>query len=180
MVTKSIKLSIFWQISKYLNLEDDVKALTMSADWKAELHRLKRQPIKQGAIQNKINTEKTELKRLMKMLKTQLRPVVEVFREEGKTKTQQPHIHEHRNGYTLVLPLAPEDVEPIALRLQFEFSLTENGYILKAIGETEKNTPAPEKIIEAPITREKIRDEVRDFLKERQKIILKLKKRKAA
>jgi hypothetical protein len=162
-------------------LEDNIlKALTMSADWKAELQRLKIQPVKKGAIQNKINTEKTELKRLMKMLKTQLRPVVETFTEQGKTKMRQPHIHEHSNGYTLVLPVVKEGIEHITLRLQFEFSLAENGYILKAIGETEKNMPAPEKTIETPITEEKIRDEIRDFLRKRQIIILKLKKRKTS
>ena len=147
----------------------------MSAQWKAELQRLKRQSVKKGAIQNNIGAKK-ELKSLMKMLKTQLRPVVEVYREQGKTKTQQAHIHEHSNGYTLVLPVTQEDIEPITLRLQFEFSLTENGYTLKAIGETEKNTPAPAKTIEAPITEEKIQDEIRDFLRKRQMIILKLKK----
>jgi hypothetical protein len=150
----------------------------MSADWKAELEKLNRQPIKKGAIQNKKSTEKTELKRLMKMLKTQLRPVVEVFKEQGKTKMQQPHIHEYSNGYTLVLPVAQEGIEPVILRLRFEYKLTENGYVLITIGEIEKNAPAPEKIVEAPLTEEKIRDEVRDFLKERQTIILKLKRRK--
>ena len=155
----------------------------MTACWKAELERLKRLPTEEtNRVQKKevsvADSHKDELKKLMALLKSQLVPVVEVFREKGKTKTQQPHIHEHNDGYTLVLPVAEKDIKPIILRLQFEFSLTENGYVLKTIGETEKNAPAPEKIIEAPFTEERMRDEIRDFLRRRRNIILKLKKRK--
>lgn len=150
----------------------------MSTDWKAELEKLKKEPIRNVKMLKKTDPKKIELRKLMKLLKTQLIPVVEVFSEKGRTKTQQPHIHEHNKGYTLVLPVTKEGVEPIILRLLFEFNLTENGYVLKAIKETEKDIPVPEKIIEAPVTEEKIQDEIRDFLKERQLIILKLKREK--
>lgn len=156
----------------------------MSADWKAELRKLKQQPIEekmkmQEKDQSPEESPKSELRKLMKLVKSQLLPVVEVFREEGKTKTQQPHIHEHNKGYTLVLPVAKQGIATIILRLKFEFNLTEKGYVLKVIGETGKNIPGPERVIEAPITGEKIRNEIRDFLKERLSIILKVKKEQA-
>ena len=153
----------------------------MSADWKAELEKLKQQPIEKKSEDTEKRTRirsltKKELKKPMKLVKSQLTPVVEVFREEGKTETRQPHIHEHNDGYTLVLPVAEDGVAPIILRLQFEFNLTEKGYVLRVIRESEKTIPILERIIEAPITVEKIRYEIRDFLKERQSIILKVKK----
>jgi hypothetical protein len=113
-------------------------------------------------------------------LKTQLEPVIEVFTEEDETRTQQPHIHECNNGCILVLPVIEEGIEPIILRLEFEFKLTEEGILLKVIRETEKNVLAPEKTIEAPITVEKIRNEIRDFLRERQRIILEAQKEKTS
>ncbi len=152
----------------------------MSADWKAELRKLKQQPIEelikmQEKEQRTGDLYKRELSKLMKLVKFQLMPVVEVFREEGKTKTQQPHIHEYKNGCALVLPIVKPGLAPIILRLQFEFQLTEKGYVLKVkreIGET----IGPERIIVAPITDEEIRSEVRELLKERQSMILTVKK----
>ena len=153
----------------------------MSAEWKAELEKLKQQPIeevmkmhkKEGALEE---SHKSELRKLMKLLKAQLTPVVEVFREEATTKTKQPHIHEYENGCTLVLPIAKSGLAPLILRLQFEFQLAEKGYVLKVkreIGET----IGPERIILAPITDEEIRSEVRELLKERQSLVLNVKKR---
>lgn len=152
----------------------------MSAEWKAELKKLKRQPIEETVkLQKKEmatgDSRKSELGKLMKLLKSQLTPVVEVFREDARTKTQQPHIHEYKNGYTLVLPIAKHSLKPIILRLQFEFQPTEKGYVLKAKRETGK-TEGPERVIVAPITEEEIHNEIRDVLKERQNMILKLKK----
>jgi len=152
----------------------------MSAEWKAELKKLKRQPIEETMKMQKKelgagDSHKSEFRKLMKLLKSQLMPVVKVFREEGRTKTQQPHIHEYKNGYTLVMPIAKPSLKPTILRLQFEFQLTEKGYVLKAKRETGKTT-GPERIIVAPITDEEIRSEVRELLKERQSIIFKVKK----
>jgi len=152
----------------------------MSAEWKAELEKLKRQPIEETMkVQKKErgtgDSRKSELRKLMKLLKSQLEPVVEVFREESRTRTQQPHIHEITNGYTLVMPIANPGLKPTILRLQFEFQLTEKGYVLKAKRETGK-TAGPERIIVAPITEEEIHNEIREVIKERQSMILKLKK----
>ena len=152
----------------------------MSAEWIEELEKLKRQPIEeimkmQKKEKGKGNSHKSELRKLMKLLKSQLTPVVEVFREEGRTRTQQPHIHEYKNGYTLVFPIAKRGLKPTILRLQFEFQLTGKGYILKAKREIGKTT-VPERIIVAPITEEEIHDELREVIKERQSVILKLKK----
>ena len=155
----------------------------MSAEWKAELKKLKRQPIDEIMKMQKKemgagDPRKSELKKLMKLLKAQLTPVVEVFREERQTKTQQPHIHEYKNGYTLVLPIANPGLKPTILRLQLEFQLTEKGYVLKAKRETGKTT-GPERIIVAPITEEEIHNEIREVIKERQSMILKLKNRES-
>jgi 5-formyltetrahydrofolate cyclo-ligase len=131
------------------------EVLHKDTEWIAELEKLKTQPINKASTQKHKGSQKTEMKKLMKLLKAQLRPVAKVFREEGKTKTQQPHIHEHNRGYTLVLPVSAEDIEPFILRIQFEFNLIEKGYAMKVIGETEKPIMPPEKIIEPPITEEK-------------------------
>jgi hypothetical protein len=152
----------------------------VSAEWKAELEKLKQQPIEevmkmQKKEEDSEESHKSELRKLMKLVKAQLMPVVEVFREEATTKTQQPHIHKYENGCTLVLPIAKRGLSPLILRLQFEFLLTEKGYVLKAKREIGK-TEGPERIIVAPITEEEIRNEVREVIQERQRIILKLKK----
>jgi hypothetical protein len=152
----------------------------MSAEWKEELEKLKRQPIEEiMKMQKKVSgtgdSRKSELRKLMKLLKSQLTPVVEVFREEGKTNLQQPHLHEYKNGFTLVLPISKPGLKPAMLRLQLEFSLTEKGYVLKAKREAGK-TAGPERIIVAPITEEVIHNEIREVIKERQSMILKLKK----
>lgn len=151
----------------------------MSSDWKAELQKLKRQPIEETLRMQKkevdtAESHKSELNKLMKLLKSQLTPVVEVFREEG-TRTQQPHIHEYKNGYTLVFPIARRGLKPTILKLQFEFQLTGKGCVLKTKREIGETT-GPERIIVAPITEEDIHNEIREVIKERQSIILKLKK----
>lgn len=154
----------------------------MSAKWKAELEKLKQQPIeeiKKGQKKERDieKSHKSELKKLMKLLEAQLDPVVEVFREEARTKTQQPHIHEYKNGFTIVLPIPKHGLKPIILRLQFEFLLTEKGHVLKAKKEIGK-TEGPERVIVAPITKEEIQNEIREIIKERQRIALELKKEK--
>jgi hypothetical protein len=153
----------------------------MSAKWKAELEKLKQHPIEelkkmQEKEQRTGDLHKRELSKLMKLVKFQLMPVVEVFREEATTKTKQPHIHEYENGCTLVLPIAKSGLAPLILRLQFEFQLAEKGYVLKVKREIGK-TIGPERIILAPITDEEIRSEVRELLKERQSLVLNVRKR---
>ena len=152
----------------------------MSAKWKAELEKLKQQPIEEIVkVQKKERdigkSHKSQLKKLMELLEAQLDPVVEVFREEARSKTQQPHIHEYKNGFTLVLPIPKRGLEPINLRLQFEFLLTGKGYVLKAKREIGK-TEGPERVIVSPITEEEIQNEIREIIKERQRIVLELKK----
>ena len=152
----------------------------MSAKWKAELEKLKQHPIEeikkgQKKERDAEKSHKSQMKKLMKLLEAQLTPVVEVFREEARTKTQQPHIHEYKNGFTLVLPIPKHGLKPIILRLQFEFLLTGKGYVLKAKREIGK-TEGPERVIVAPITKEEIRNEIREIVKERQRIIVELKK----
>ena len=152
----------------------------MSAEWKAELEKLKHQPIEEIVKGQKKERDiekshKTQLKKLMKLLEAQLDPVVEVFREEARTNSQQPHIHEYKNGFTLVLPIPKHGLKPIILRLQFEFLLTGKGYVLKAKREIGK-TECPERVIVAPITKEEIQNEIREIIEERQRIVLELKK----
>ena len=152
----------------------------MSAEWKAELEKLKQQPVEKAMKMQKkeggsVESHKSELRKLMKLLKAQLAPVVEVFRDETTIRTKQPHIHEYENGCTLVLPIVKRGLAPLILRLQFEFLLTEKGYVLKAKREIGKSE-GPERIIVAPITEEEIHNEVRGVIQERQRIILKLQK----
>jgi hypothetical protein len=153
----------------------------MSTGWKAELEKLKRQPIEERAKPQKKEqtyplSNKRELRKLRKLIESQLMPVVDVFREEGRTETKRPHIHEYKNGYTLVLPVTEHVVKPIILKIQFEFHLTDQGYVLMVKRENDETTAFQEKIITLPVTEEKIRNEIRDILKERRKIILKISK----
>jgi hypothetical protein len=151
----------------------------MMGNWETELRKLKQQPIRETKMKKQgisDKSHKTEFRRLMKLVEAQLLPVVEVFREENLTKTMQPHIHEYKNGYTLVVPVAEPGIKPLSLKLEFELMPTETGHVMKVIRETPKEKPAPEIIVESPITEEKIRDEIRAFLCERQNVILKIKK----
>jgi hypothetical protein len=112
----------------------------------------------------------------MKLVRSQLTPVVEIFREEGKTETQQPHIHEYEKGFTLVLPVAENGVTRTTLRIQFEFQHYKKGYLLKVNRETEEGVAGSQKIVDMPITEEEIRVEIRKLLKERQDIIFNIRK----
>ncbi len=153
----------------------------MTGNWEAELRKIKRQYIEETIKKHKglrvIYSRKSEFRNIMKLIKSLLLPVVEVFRGEELAKTLQPHIHEYKTGYTLVVPVAEPEIKPIILKLEFELLPTEEGHILKVIRETPKKIPALERIIESPITEEKIRNEIRAFLSERQSIILNSKKR---
>jgi hypothetical protein len=112
----------------------------------------------------------------MKLVRSQLTPVAEIFREEGKTETQQPHIHEYENGFTLVLPVAENGVTCTTIRIQFEFQHYKKGYLLKVNRETEEGVAGSQKIVDMPITEEEIRVEIRKLLKERQDIIFNIRK----
>lgn len=151
----------------------------MTGSWEAELRKIKRQYIEETMKKHEglrvADLRKSEFRNIMKRMKSMLLPVVEVFREEELTKTLQPHIHEYKTGYTLVVPVAEPGIKPIILKLEFELLLTEKGHILKVIRETPKKIPALERIIKSPITEEKIRNEIRSFLSERQSIILNIK-----
>ena len=154
----------------------------MKGNWEAELRKLKQQFIEETmktqkkATSNSESSE-SEFRKLKKMVESLLLPVVEVFNEEGLTKTLQPHIHQHKNGYTLVVPVAEPGVKPIILRLELELLHTKNGYAMKVIHDTPKSIPAAEKVMEHIMcSEERIREEIRAFLIERQNLILNIKK----
>jgi hypothetical protein len=155
----------------------------MTGNWKAELRNLKQQfdeeTMKaQKKATSSSDSNESEFKKLKKLLESLLLPVVEVFNEEGLTKTLQPHLHQHKNGYTLVAPVAEPDVRPIILKLELELLQTENGYALKVIHDTPENIPAKEKVMEQAICSEtRIREEIRAFLIERQNVVLDIRKR---
>ena len=152
-------------------------------NWGAELSKLKQQfneetkkTLKNATRSSESN--ESELGKLKKMIESLLLPVVEVFNEEGLTKTLQPHIHQHKDGYTLVVPVAEPGVKPVILRLELELLDTKNGYALKVIHDTPKSIPAAEKVMENVIcSEERIREEIRAFLIERQNVILDIRKR---
>ena len=155
----------------------------MMGNWEAELRKLKQQ-FHEEIIKTRKNatggseSSESELGKLKKLVESLLLPVVEVFNEEGLTKTLQPHIHQHKNGYTLVLPVAELGVRTIILKLELELQHTKNGYALKVIHDTPKSIPPAEKVMEQVMcSEERIREEIRAFLIERQNIILDIKKR---
>ena len=155
----------------------------MTGNWKAELRNLKQQfneeTMKaQKKATSSSDSNESELKKLRKLLESLLLPVVEVFNEEGLTKTLQPHLHQHKNGYTLVVPVAEPGVRPIILKLELGILHTKDGYALKVIFDTPKNIPPAEKLMEQVMcSEERIREEIIAFLIERQNIILDMKKK---
>lgn len=154
----------------------------MAGNWEAELRKLKQQFIEetmktQKKAASSSESSKSELKKLKELAESLLLPVVEVFNEEGLTKTLQPHIHQHKNGYSLVVPVAEPGIKPIILTLELEFLQTKNGHALKVIHDTPKSISASEKVMEQAIcSEERIREEIRAFLIERQNVILDIKK----
>lgn len=155
----------------------------MTDTWEVELRKLKRQYNEETRKKAKEklrmgDSYKSEFRKLMKLLKSLLSPVVEVFREEELTRTLQPHIHEYKNGYTLVTPVGKPGSSPIILKIEFELVFTKEGYILKINKEAPEKTHSPETIIESPITEERIQNEIRAFLNERQSIVLNIRKKK--
>ncbi len=150
----------------------------MTGNWEDELKKLKQEFNKETTKTKrkaKSSSDSSERK-LRKLLKSLLLPVVGVFNEEGLTKTLQPHLHQHKNGYTLVVPVTESSDKPIFPRLEMELLLVEKGCVLKVVKDTPKG-PATEKIIQQPITEEIIRQEIRTFLSDRQNLILNIKKR---
>ena len=153
----------------------------MMLNWGAELSKLKQQfneetmkTLKNATRSSESN--ENELDKLKKMIESLLLPVVEVFNEEGLTKTLQPHIHQHKDGYTLVVPVAEPGVKPIILKLELDLFHTKNGYALKIIREIPKSNLSAEKVMEQAIcSEERVREEIRAFLIERQNIILDIK-----
>ena len=155
----------------------------MMGNWESELRKLKKQFNEeimktQEKEKSSSTSNKSELMKLQKLLESLLLPVVKVFDEEGLTKTRQPHIHQHKNGYTLVVPVAEPGVRLIILKLEFELLHNNNGYALKIIHDTPKSITPEEKIMEQVLcSEERIREEIRTFLIERQNIILDTKKK---
>ena len=154
----------------------------MTGNWEAELRKLRQQFIEetmktQKKATNGSESSESELRKLKKLVESLLLPVVEVFNEQGLTKTLQPHIHQHKNGYTLVVPVAEPGIKPIILTLELEFLHTRKGHALKVIRNTPKSIPPSEKVMEQAIcSEERIREEIRAFLIERQNVILDIKK----
>lgn len=152
-------------------------------NWESELRKLKQQFTEEIVKTQKKETSssestESEFKKMKKLVEWLLLPVVKVFDEEGLTKVLQPHIHQHNNGYTLVVPVAEPGVRPIILKLELELQHTKNGYALKVIHDTPKSIPPAENVMEQVMcSEERIREEIRAFLIERQNIILDIKKR---
>ena len=152
-------------------------------NWKFELRKLKQQFNEEIEKTRKketrsLESNESEIRRLKKLIESLLLPVVDVFNEEGLTKMLQPHIHQHKNGYTLVVPVAEPGVRPIILKLELELLHNRNGYVLKVVHNIPKTIPPAEKVMEQVMcSEERIREEIRAFLIERQNIILDIKKR---
>ena len=152
-------------------------------NWESELRKLKQQFAEetmktQKKEKSSLESDESEFRRLKKLVESLLLTVVKVFNEEGLTKTLQAHIHQHKNGYTLVVPVAELGVRPIILKLELELLQTKNGYALKVLRDTPKSVPPAEKVMEQVLcSEERIREEIRAFLIERQNIILDIKKK---
>lgn len=106
-----------------------------------------------------------EKEKLVELIYAQLKPVEETFRAEGVQKNK-PRLDKSPNGVTLYLP-----INYTSVGIYFGFTLTDKGYavtVKKEIFDHEKErTFYVDHLIQAPVTVEGIKGEIRAFIRDR-------------
>lgn len=151
----------------------------MSADWKAELEKMKKEP--EGEIAKKREAEEKlrkkyagDKKKLIDLIHSQLIPVVETFKDEDMDETDQPKIRKYQMGIALYLPIVSHGTH-LEFSITFGFNLTDNGYavITRKTGydHVQDRPFTSEGRVEAPVTVEGIQNEISAFIRDRNFVI---------
>jgi hypothetical protein len=103
----------------------------MSEEWKKVLERMKRQTKDEMRIGNLIEKEleqkyKGEKERLLNLIYSQLRQVIEIFTDENQ-EIYQPKIEKTSSSISLRFPIKSSSTT-VHLSLDFGLILTDNGY----------------------------------------------------
>ena len=158
----------------------------MSADWKAELKEMKKKTEEEMKEIRKKEEElrekhKGEREKIIDLIYSELKPVVETFVEEGKEETDQPKINKYQGGISLSLPIVHQGTH-IGLSITFGLLFTDKGYGVTTrktmYDHTKDRTFATEGFVEVPVTVEGIRKEIRDFIYNRGFAIKMLEEKK--
>ncbi len=158
----------------------------MPADWKAELEEMKKateEEIKESRRKEEELREKYkgDKERIIDLINSQLKPVVETFKEEDMEETSQPKIKKYHNGISLNVPIVQE-VGYISFSISFDLVFTDRGYEVKTrksgYDHVQDRAFTSEAFIHAPVDIKGIRDEIRAFLRDRNFAIKMLEEKK--
>ena len=158
----------------------------MQREWKAELEKVKKateEEIKEVRRKEEELREKHkgEREKIIEMIYSQLKPVEETFREEGKEETDQPKIKKYPGGISLSLPIVHQQTHT-GFSISFDLRLTDKGYAVttrkSGYDHTTDRVFTSEGFVEAPVEMGKIRSEIRDFIGNRSSAIKMLEGKK--
>lgn len=152
----------------------------MSSDWEAELESMKKETEEEVAKaregERKLREKHAgEKEKLVELIYAQLKPVEETFKVEGADKNQ-PRLDKHPNIVALYLPIDHTNVS-----IYFGFTLTDNGYAVtvrrKMFDREKERNYYFDHYIQAPVTVEGIKKEIREFIRDRNYTVKKLEEK---
>jgi len=158
----------------------------MSTDWEAELKKMKKETEepkekareKENELRKKYEGDK---EKILDLVHSQLKPVVETFRKEGLDEGDQPKIGKYQTAISLDLPIVEQGTHR-GLSLTFSLTLSDNGYALvvkrEGYDHVQDRNFYSEYQVPAPVTAEDIRGQIRQFIKERDFAIEMLEKKR--
>ena len=147
----------------------------MSQDWETELQKMKKETEEEVG---KIREEEEKLRekhegekeKIIELIHAQLKPVVETFKTESKIEGDQPRITKYPMGIELYLPIVHGGTT-YGLSMTFGLIFTDNGYAVttrkSGYDHTKDRIYSFEGFIEAPVTVEGIRNEIKGFIRDR-------------
>ena len=147
----------------------------MMSDWKAELEKVKKATEeeiketrkKEDELRKKYEGQK---EKIIDLIYSQLKPVEETFREEGKDEIDQPKIKKYYDGISLSLPIVHEGTHR-GFGINFDLRFTDKGYAVRTrksgYDHVQDRAFTSEGFIDAPVEIGKIRGEIRSFLGDR-------------
>jgi len=158
----------------------------MSEDWKRELERIK-ETTEKGVIEARKREDasrekyKRDVERVIELINSQLEPVAETFREEGREEADQPKIAKYPNGIRLSLPVVHKNTR-IGLGISFDLTLSDEGYVIRAKATKDMYDQIRDKVGQtseyiSPVEPDNIQKEIKDFLLSRSSTIKVLEER---
>jgi len=151
------------------------RLIIMPENWKAELEKMKKETEeeiektqeKEKELRKKYEDDK---EKILDLVHSQLKPVVETFKEEGMAEIDQPKIQRYQSGISLHLPIVQQGTH-IGLSMTFGLIFTDKGYALttrkSCYDHTRDQVFSTEGYIDAPVTVEGIQNQIREFIRDR-------------